>query len=314
MWLVYIGDRKPMPEVSVILPTFNRAKFLAASIASVLSQTFTDWELIIADDGSDEETRTFLRGISHPATRLIELAHCGNPGRVRNVAIAAATGRYVAFQDSDDIWNPRKLEAQLGALTAQAAARWSYTACDRIDSDGALLPGTQSCTTGTHDGRVFEKLLRLETSAAMPTLMAERSLIEALGGFDEGLRFGEFHDLCLRLALASPVVVIDKPLSSVRAHQEHYSADRVAALGCWMSLYEKYARIAPDARLRAQSSKMRARTAARLAASHVQLGKPSAALATLRDSLRFSWPYPGWWGEAAKILVRSGAGIFRRAR
>jgi glycosyltransferase involved in cell wall biosynthesis len=303
-----------MPEVSVILPAFNRANFLADSIASVLSQTFTDWELIIADDGSGEDTRNYLRGISHPAVRVLELDHCGNPGRVRNIAVAAATGRYVAFQDSDDTWKPRKLEAQLRALAEQPAARWSYTACDRIDSNGALLPGPQSLAAATRDGRVFAQLLRLQTAAAMPTLITERSLFDALGGFDESLRFGEFHDLCLRLALESPVVILDEPLSSVRAHLEHYSADRVAAVGCWMRLYEKYARMAPDSGLRAYSSKMRARTATRLAATHVQLGEPRAALAALRDSLHFSWRHAGWWAGCAKILVRSAPGIFRRAR
>lgn len=303
-----------MPEVSVILPAFNRASFLAASIDSVLSQTFPDWELIIADDGSDAETRNYLRGISHPAVRLIELPHCGNPGRVRNLALAAATGRHVAFQDSDDTWKPRKLETQLRALAAQPGARWSFTGCDRIDSDGAPLPGARPLAAATRDGRVFAQLLRLETFAAMPTVMAERNLVDALGGFDESLRYGEFHDLCLRLALESPAVIVDEPLSSVRAHQQHYSADRVAALASWMRLYEKYSRMAPDSGLRAQSSKMRARTAARLAAKHVQLGEPRAALAALRDSLRFSWRYADWWADSVRILARSARGFFRRSR
>src|SRR6476659_3353634 len=101
-----------MPAVSVILPTYNRANFLAASISSVLSQTFTDIELIIADDGSDDEVYAYLCSIEHPAVRVIRLPHSGNPARVRNAALRLATGHYVAFQDSDDVWKPRKLELQ----------------------------------------------------------------------------------------------------------------------------------------------------------------------------------------------------------
>jgi glycosyltransferase involved in cell wall biosynthesis len=107
-----------VPRVSVVLPAYNRASFLVTAISSVISQSVTDWELIVADDGSGEEARACLRGIAHPAVRLIELAHRGNPAEVRNVALTAAVGRYIAFLDSDDVWKPRKLELQLAALAA----------------------------------------------------------------------------------------------------------------------------------------------------------------------------------------------------
>ena len=83
-------QRRRVPQVSVILPAYNRASFLAIAISSVISQSVDEWELIVADDGSGEEARACLRSISHPAVRVIELAHCGNPAEVRNVALAAA--------------------------------------------------------------------------------------------------------------------------------------------------------------------------------------------------------------------------------
>jgi hypothetical protein len=115
------------------------------------------------------------------------------------------------------------------------------------------------------EGWVFEPLLKLEFGIAMPTLIANRDLVFDVGGFDEQLRFGEFHDLCLRLALRSEVVGLREALCSVRAHNEHYSADRIAANTSWMSLYQKMADLAPNPRLRSYCVQMRANTSLKLA-------------------------------------------------
>jgi teichuronic acid biosynthesis glycosyltransferase TuaG len=89
--------------------------------------------MIIADDGSTEETRSYLRSITDPRLRTIWLRHSGNPSLVRNAAIAAAQGRYLAFLDSDDVWAPSKLEKQMRALGDRSQAGWSYTNCHLIE-------------------------------------------------------------------------------------------------------------------------------------------------------------------------------------
>src|SRR2546423_477819 len=97
------------PVVSIILPTFNRLKFLRPAVDSVFAQTFTDWELIIADDGSDAETSTYLATVDNPPrTRVLWRSHTGIPAAVRNAALREAAGTYVAFLDSDDLWVPQK--------------------------------------------------------------------------------------------------------------------------------------------------------------------------------------------------------------
>src|ERR1700732_1465702 len=102
------------PVVSIILPTFNRLKYLRPAIDSVFAQTLADWELLIADDGSDEETRAYLEHLGGlPRVKLIWLAHSGNPSAVRNAALREARGDYIAFLDSDDVWLPSKLERQV---------------------------------------------------------------------------------------------------------------------------------------------------------------------------------------------------------
>jgi glycosyltransferase involved in cell wall biosynthesis len=292
-------------SVSIIIPTFNRVSFLELSIASVMAQSFSDWEIVIADDGSTTDTRAFLRSLAAANVRVIELEHTGNPSRARNAAIRAASGQYLAFLDSDDLWKPNKLERQLDSLRTSPGHRWSYTAHDRIDEHGAVLAAEQRTTSAPADGWIFPALLRLDLTIAMPTVVAERALVEEIGGFDEDLLFGEFHDLCLRLAMKSPVIALREPLCSVRAHNQHYSGDRAAALGGWMKLYEKYSRLATQPALRAHCAKWRAITAARIAARLADDGRPAAARAALQDVFAFSWRYPQWWWPATKTLVKT---------
>jgi len=116
------------PTVSIVLPTFNRLPYLRAAVDSVFAQSFQDWELIIADDGSDAETSAYLQTVAGmPRVKLLCLPHTGNPPAVRNAALREAHAEYVAFLDSDDIWLPRKLESQLASLRCRPTRKWSYT-------------------------------------------------------------------------------------------------------------------------------------------------------------------------------------------
>jgi glycosyltransferase involved in cell wall biosynthesis len=277
---------------------------LRLAVASVYAQTYGDWELIIADDGSAEDTRTFLRSIVDPRVRTLWLPHSGNPSRVRNAAIAAAGGRYLAFLDSDDVWAPSKLERQIGALRNRPGSRWSYTACESIDENDRPIPKKNAQAIVRPEGWIFQQLLKLEIGIAMPTVVAERDLVNEAGGFDELQLFGEFHDLCLRLALKGEVVAVRESLCSVRAHGEHYSSDKIADHAGWMRLYEKMASIIASPSLRAYCARMRAGTSLKLARQQGVDGQLREALATLGKASAFSWRYPRWWWGALKVVVR----------
>ena len=111
-----------MPEVSVIIPTFNYGRFLEQAIQSVLGQTFQDFELIVVDDGSTDDTREVLaRFESDRRVRCLFQANRGDAA-ARNTGILNAGGRYVAFLDSDDYWMPEKLERQLGIMRSDPTA------------------------------------------------------------------------------------------------------------------------------------------------------------------------------------------------
>src|SRR5258708_32933603 len=121
------------PAISIILPTFNRLKYLRLAVDSVFAQTFADWELLIADDGSDEETRAYLKGLeSLPRVKLIWLSHSGNPSAVRNAALRAARADYIAFLDSDDMWMSTKLERQIDVLRSSSHRRRIYSVYVRV--------------------------------------------------------------------------------------------------------------------------------------------------------------------------------------
>jgi glycosyltransferase involved in cell wall biosynthesis len=123
------------PFVSVIVPTFNRLQYLRPALESVFAQTLTDWELLIADDGSSSPTKEYLETLIEPGrTSVFFFEHTGNPSKLRNVALREARGEYVAFQDSDDLWLPRKLEMQIGSLRCHPTRSWSHTKYVFIDA------------------------------------------------------------------------------------------------------------------------------------------------------------------------------------
>jgi glycosyltransferase involved in cell wall biosynthesis len=134
------------PLVSVILPTYNRGAFLSEAVAAIRDQTFTDWELIVVDDGSSEEVSPeiyrLLSELGRPA-RIVRQDNQGAYG-ARNTGLDLARGRYVAFFDSDDVWLSHHLADCVGALETHPEVDWVFAACRRIDldSDRLLLPNT----------------------------------------------------------------------------------------------------------------------------------------------------------------------------
>ncbi|HEV3459837.1 MAG TPA: glycosyltransferase family A protein, partial [Thermoanaerobaculia bacterium] len=106
------------PTVSIVVPTFNRAGLLAETIASVLEQTFADFELLVVDDGSVDDTREVVQAIADPRVDFLPMSHCGNLSILRNAGISKAQGSFVAFLDSDDLWREDKLAAQLDLMSS----------------------------------------------------------------------------------------------------------------------------------------------------------------------------------------------------
>jgi glycosyltransferase involved in cell wall biosynthesis len=310
-----VGAVTAPATVSIILPTFNRLTFLRISIDSVFAQTFKDWELIIADDGSDPETLEYLATLEDlPRVTLIRMAHTGNPSAVRNAALREARGSYIGFLDSDDVWMPSKLETQLAAHFSFPDRRWSYTALARIDAAGEPMRDGLGLGWIPYDGAIFEKLLALEATVATPTVLIERSLLQEAGSFDEQQPFFEDYDLWLRLSLLSDVLVLDSPLVLVRNHTQHYSADRLRVYEARFRLLDKISSEAKTARLRAVLQLARANNALSLAFVSAIAGRRSNALKMLWRSRHCACRNRAWWPKAAVVVTRTVAPRWMRTR
>jgi glycosyltransferase involved in cell wall biosynthesis len=203
--------------VSVVLPTYDRAWCLARSIDSVLRQTYEQLELIVVDDGSTDETPRVVEECADPRVRYVRLASNRGAGASRNVGVRQASGRLLAFQDSDDEWLPTKLERQLRALeTCTPDVAVVYCDMQRHYRDGkveyhsspTLFPG------GLLDpDRQFYQVCKL----GIQSTVIRRECFEAVGGFDEALPALEDLELFIRLSKRYRLHHLREPL--VRYHE-----------------------------------------------------------------------------------------------
>lgn len=292
------------PVVSVIIPVFNRLEYLRPAIESVFSQTLSRWELLIADDGSDEETREYLTTLeSPPRVKIIRLAHTGNPGAVRNAALREATGEYVGFLDSDDVWMPMKLELQVAALRSRVDRRWSYTGYVCIDETGGIRTYPGSRPWVAHGGAILEHLLMHEAEVWTPAVVVERLLLAQVGGFDEKLPVFEDYDLWLRLACHSEIDLVDKPLIGVRSHDRHYCGGAIRMLKSRRRSLDKMYRLVTDSRLRRVVDRLRAQCTLDLSRLQGNTHRLAAA-GTLLSGCTHSWRLMGWWAGVFWVSLK----------
>jgi glycosyltransferase involved in cell wall biosynthesis len=194
------------PEISIIIPTYNRCWILRDAIDSALSQTFSSREVIVVDDGSTDATATLLSEYSDNITVL----HQENRGvsAARNAGIAAARGKYVAFLDSDDMWMPEKLLRQQAFFLSQPEAVICQTDEIWIRNGVRVNPGRRHRKPS---GMIFEPSLHL-CLVSPSAVMIRKDILNDTGGFNETYPACEDYDLWLRIGLYHPVYLIDRPL------------------------------------------------------------------------------------------------------
>jgi glycosyltransferase involved in cell wall biosynthesis len=304
------------PAVSIVLATFNRLRYLRPAVDSVFAQTFADWELIVADDGSGPETAAYLASLADPPrVRVLLLPHSGKPAVARNAGWQAARAEYVAFLDSDDLWLPEKLALQIASLRSQPQRGWSHTAFAVIDETGELLTGKRARAWPASQGRILQRLITMDVVIAIPTVMVRRRLLEQLGGFDSALRMCEDYDLWLRLAAVSEIDGVADTLVHVRSHREHFHdpglvlEDRARAL-------EKLHAAGTETETLSILRRERAKAAAELARGQAIRGGRGASLRTLVKSSPYAFAYQEWWLLGAEAAARAAtpASVMRIAR
>lgn len=192
--------------VSIVLPTYNRCRFVCRAVDSVLDQSHRAYELIVVDDGSTDATADRLARYSDRVT-VIKQANRG-VSAARNAGIQAATGEFIALLDSDDVWLPKKLEHQIAFFRANPDAVICQTEEIWIRNGVRVNPGKRH---KKQSGMIFEKTLPL-CLVSPSAVMIRKSLFDEVGVFDESLPACEDYDLWLRICWKYPVHLIGTPL------------------------------------------------------------------------------------------------------
>jgi glycosyltransferase involved in cell wall biosynthesis len=236
------------PRFTVVIPAFNAARTIRSSIRSVLGQTEQDFEVIIVDDGSTDETSDCVRSFAaDPRLRVIRQSN-GGPSSARNAGISAASGSYVSVLDADDLWLPEYLEVMGGALEANPDAPFAYTDAWVLDGETGRVRRA-SAMSYQHPPKTALSwrpffLLLLEHNFVYTSVTMRRSILDEVGGYDESLSTGEDWELWLRIVgRGTPPV---RPPGSLAIHRNHPASLANDTLKMTRNICEIYRRFAED--------------------------------------------------------------------
>ncbi|HMC69231.1 MAG TPA: glycosyltransferase [Mycobacteriales bacterium] len=200
------------PTVSVLVSSYNYGRFIGAALASVRAQTVPDFEAVVVDDGSTDDTFDVLADfLRDPRFQLVRQEH-GGPARAKSAGILWARGEYLAFLDADDVWEPTKLERQLGLFAADPRLGIVFTRRLFIDPDGRPVERLQP--TGPNRTGLGE--LFRDNFICFSSAMLRRTVAEHVGLFDVGLPLALDYDFWLRAARRYRIGCIDEPLTAYR--------------------------------------------------------------------------------------------------
>ena len=218
-----------MPTVSVIIPTYNTERFIGEAIRSVLQQTYTDFELIIIDDGSTDTTRAVLDPfLADARVRYVYQENQGLPG-ARNTGIRESRGAFIAFLDADDLWTPEKLAQQVAAFQMHPEVSIVYCNYTNIDEHGNDMP-FDTLKTRRHN-TLYEDLLYDNVVAGSGSAVLIRAeCFHSVGLFDEHLVACEDLDMWRRLALDYQFLLLEPVMVQIRVHRANMQGnlDRMA--------------------------------------------------------------------------------------
>ena len=197
-------------KVSVIVPAYNSADYTVETVESILAQTYTDYEILVIDDGSTDHTRETLA----PYGDRIKYIYKENGGAcsARNLGLEMSQGEYIACLDCDDLWLPEKLEKSVAVLDADPMLAFVFSRCYTIDAKGDTIDEVGY----SFDPDDTYRCLLYENYVIAPTVLMRRACLDRVGCFDESIFIPADWDLWLRLAKHFPIASIDCPLSKYR--------------------------------------------------------------------------------------------------
>jgi glycosyltransferase involved in cell wall biosynthesis len=278
------------PIVSVVVPTYNRAELIGASVASLLAQTGVDFEVVVVDDGSTDDTRARLAAIREPRLRVVAAAH-GGVGAARNAGVAVCRGRYVAFHDSDDEALPGRLARPVEVLETRPDLGLVIMNGCFLPPDaggGVEEPWVKPEVTRTLVGRtigvaeVFRRNL-----GQLQGMCFTRDALDAVGPFDTSFRILDDLDLVLRVTARFPAVFVDEPVVRYRRHPGGLAQDRTTIREEAIRIADKLVAAQPEVLPvlgRTAFVRRQARRYARLARDRMRAGDTLGARVALRQA------------------------------
>lgn len=298
------------PEVTVVVPTRNREAVLGVTLRSVLDQHGVEVRVVVVDEASTDGTAAMLDRLDDRRVHVVRHPEPRGVATARNTGLAEVGTRWVAFCDDDDVWAPDKLAAQLTAVEAAPGSRWCCGGSVLVDADLTVVDHQPAV-----DGDVLDDLLGMNVIAGGGSgVLAESSLVREVGAFDEGLRNSEDWDLWIRLAAASPIAAVHRPLVGYRIWAASKSRDLGRMESAWSTITGRYQELAADRGVRPD----RWRHQAYLARQQVRSGRRVAAARTYGRVARATGE-PRQWVRAASafmapsVMDRIGTGRAARA-
>lgn len=237
------------PNVSVIIPVYNGARFLKKAVESALGQTYADLEIIIIDDGSIDGTPDVIDRLKQSSSnvRSERIAHSGGAAKPKNVGISLARGRYIATLDADDVWHSEKIQKQIELLEGTDSSI-GYATCYSIyefEEEGVrYVHKVPVC-----DKKQLETVLSRDVMGSGSGMLYKKEVFETVGGFDEELRSGQDAEMRIRLVQTYTYVVVPEVLFTYYFHAKNITTERGIEgrmkdiqyiMEKWNMLYEEY--------------------------------------------------------------------------
>lgn len=288
------------PLVSVITPTFNRSEFLREAINSVLAQTYENFELIIVDDGSTDDTKKVIE--PYLTDQRIKYFYQFNQGQsvARNRGISESNGAFICFLDSDNVWFPKKLSISISEF-------YRFPKADIVYGDGVFIDAKSEeigkNTMKRYSGRITHHLLK-DNFVSMNTTMTRSRCFKELGGFNETDRVAEDYELWLRFSTKFEFHYIPEFLSYYRVMDDQISSDKKQRFSGNEKLLLKFLEQYPDAVTRRQRRRG-------LSHFYIRRARYEISIKSFRDSIYdiikginyYPW-WPGPWRALGKLLIR----------
>lgn len=226
-----------LPLVSIIMPAYNAQDYIKQSIQSVVKQTYNNWELLIINDGSTDNTVSIVESFKDTRIVLFSQENSG-VSRARNYGISKAKGDYIAFLDSDDLWKNNKLNVQVSYMKKHPDIVLSYTDYDSFKLQNEIIKNKQLYPFQIENQH--DRLLVFNYIATL-TVMLKKEIFQKVDGFDISLFGPEDWDLWIRIAKIGKIAFINQKLALYREHESGISKNRKRQLEQEYKVLRRYA-------------------------------------------------------------------------